>query len=60
MGGCLSDQFGRKKVLAISLFMNGVGGFASAAAPNVGWLLLFRLIAGVGKLVLDSLAHALL
>lgn len=47
-GGWLSDHMGRKRSLLGSLFLNGAAGLLSAAAPTLGWLALFRVLAGIG------------
>lgn len=47
-GGWLSDQMGRRRTLLGSLFLNGAAGILSAAAPTLGWLALFRVLAGLG------------
>jgi DHA1 family tetracycline resistance protein-like MFS transporter len=45
--GGLSDQFGRRPVLLLSLFGFGLDYLLLAFAPNIGWLFLGRLLAGV-------------
>lgn len=45
--GGLSDQYGRRPVLLISLFGFGVDYLFLALAPTLGWLFVGRLIAGV-------------
>ncbi len=47
-GGWLSDQIGRRRSLLGSLLLNGAAGLLSAAAPSLGWLALFRVLAGIG------------
>jgi DHA1 family tetracycline resistance protein-like MFS transporter len=46
--GGLSDRYGRRPVLLISLLGLGLDYFLLAAAPNIGWLVVGRLIAGIG------------
>lgn len=46
MGG-LSDQFGRRPVLLLSLFGFGVDYLLTAFAPTVAWLFAGRLVAGI-------------
>lgn len=48
VGGWLSDVVGRKRTLIWSLALNGVAGIVSAASPNLGWLAIFRVLAGIG------------
>jgi DHA1 family tetracycline resistance protein-like MFS transporter len=45
--GALSDRFGRRPVLLVSLFGAGVDYLLLAIAPNLAWLFIARLIAGV-------------
>lgn len=45
--GALSDRFGRRKVLLLSMFGLGVDYLVMGFAPSVGWLFLGRIVAGV-------------
>ncbi len=45
--GSLSDRFGRRPVLLISIFGLGFDYMIMALAPNLGWLFVGRLISGV-------------
>lgn len=45
--GGLSNQFGRRKVLLISLFGFGVDYIFLALAPNIWWLFVGRIISGI-------------
>src|SRR5215211_1983106 len=45
--GNLSDRFGRRPVLLISLFGFGIDYLFLSFAPTIGWLFVGRLIAGV-------------
>ncbi len=45
--GALSDRFGRRPVLLISLFGLGVDFVIQGLAPNIWWLFIGRLIAGI-------------
>jgi DHA1 family tetracycline resistance protein-like MFS transporter len=45
--GTLSDRFGRRPVLLISIFGLGCDYVVMAMAPNLGWLYVGRLISGV-------------
>ncbi|MFB0947310.1 MAG: TCR/Tet family MFS transporter, partial [Spirosomataceae bacterium] len=45
--GGLSDQFGRRPVLLISLFGFGVDYIFLALAPTIGWLFVGRIISGI-------------
>lgn len=46
MGG-LSDQYGRRPILLLSLFGFGIDYLILAIAPNIGWLFVGRIIAGI-------------
>lgn len=46
--GALSDRWGRRPVLLISLFGLGVDYVLLALAPNIFWLFIGRAIAGIG------------
>ena len=45
--GNLSDQYGRRPILLISLFGFGVDYLLTAFAPTIGWLFLGRIVAGI-------------
>ncbi|MCE3258420.1 MAG: TCR/Tet family transporter [Bacteroidetes bacterium] len=46
--GGLSDRFGRRPVLLTSLLGLGLDYFLLAFAPNIAWLVVGRIIAGIG------------
>lgn len=45
--GTLSDKFGRKPILLISLFGLGIDYLFHAYAPTIGWLFVGRILAGI-------------
>jgi len=45
--GALSDRFGRRPVLLVSVFGLGLDYVLMALAPNLGWLLAGRILAGI-------------
>jgi MFS transporter, DHA1 family, tetracycline resistance protein len=45
--GNLSDRFGRKPVLILSLLMLGVDYFITGIAPTIGWLFIGRILSGM-------------
>lgn len=45
--GGLSDKYGRRPILLMSLLGLGLDYFLLAFAPNIGWLVVGRLIAGI-------------
>jgi len=47
LSGNLSDRFGRRKVILISLFGSGVDYFLMAWAPTLPWFFLGRVISGI-------------
>src|SRR5215217_4126316 len=47
MLGSLSDRFGRRRVILVSLFGSGLDYFLLALAPNLGWFFAGRIIAGI-------------
>lgn len=46
--GIMADRVGRKPCLQFSLFLNTIAGAASAVAPNITWLIIFRVVGGIG------------
>jgi len=59
--GTLSDSFGRRPIIVISLVMFTVGSFGVALAPSFGWLLFFRVVqgcsAGAGRVIGQALVR---
>jgi MFS transporter, DHA1 family, tetracycline resistance protein len=45
--GNLSDRYGRRPILLLSLFGFGVDYLLTAFAPTIGWLFLGRIVAGI-------------
>lgn len=45
--GSLSDRYGRRPVLLVSLFFTAVDYVLMALAPTIGWLFLGRILAGI-------------
>ena len=46
--GPLADRIGRKRVIALSLMLFGIGSLACAYAPSMGWLIALRFLTGAG------------
>ncbi len=46
--GRLADLFGRKTIYGLEALLMGLGALASAFAPSIVWLLIFRFVMGVG------------
>lgn len=48
VGGWISDVFGRRSTLVVSLALNATAGVLSALAPNLMYLSFLRVFAGIG------------
>ena len=46
--GVIADKWGRKKCLLYSTGINAIAGLLSASTPTIGWLIFFRVVAGMG------------
>jgi MFS transporter, PHS family, inorganic phosphate transporter len=46
--GRVADIFGRKKMYGFEVLILAIGAIASALAPNITWLIIFRIILGIG------------
>ena len=46
--GRIADMFGRKRIYGLEVLILAVGAIASAFAPNITWLIIFRCILGIG------------
>ncbi len=46
--GWLSDRFGRKNVFTVSLGLFAIGSLLVALAPNLLWVVIFRILQGLG------------
>ncbi len=49
IGGAMGDQLGRKKIFIIGIFIFIAGSAACGFAPDVNFLILFRIIQGIGS-----------
>ena len=58
--GPLSDRFGRRKVLLVSLVLFTLGSALCAAANSLGWLIAARALQGIGAGSGPTLARAIL
>jgi MFS family permease len=46
--GILSDRYGRRSVLQWTILTYSVGTFLSGFSPNIEWLIVFRIVTGLG------------
>jgi len=46
--GRIADIFGRKKMYGIEVLILAAGAIASAFSPNITWLIIFRIVLGIG------------
>jgi MFS transporter, PHS family, inorganic phosphate transporter len=46
--GRIADMFGRKRIYGLEVLILAAGAIASAFAPNITWLIIFRCILGIG------------
>jgi MFS transporter, FSR family, fosmidomycin resistance protein len=58
--GVLADRLSRKKLLAVGLFINGLGFAGLAFAPNYAWALVCVVVAGLGGSFYHPAATALI
>jgi MFS transporter, DHA1 family, multidrug resistance protein len=47
--GALSQQYGRRRLLILGLVIAAAGSLASALAPSIGWLIVWRFVQGTGS-----------
>jgi EmrB/QacA subfamily drug resistance transporter len=59
-GAALGDRFGRRRMFVVGLGVFVAGSAACALAPTVGWLIVSRVVQGVGSALVMPLAMALL
>ncbi|MEA2333077.1 MAG: hypothetical protein QOH58_3215 [Thermoleophilaceae bacterium] len=57
--GRLADQFGRKRFFVIGLTIFTIGSALCAAAWSIEWLIIFRLVQGIGAGILAPLGFAI-
>ncbi|MCW2236647.1 MFS transporter [Azospirillum canadense] len=58
VAGMISDRFGRKPIMAVSLLVSGTLGILGALAPDWGWLLALRALEGLALSGLPAVAMA--
>ena len=57
--GYFADRFGRRRILVIGYVLFAGGALLCAVAPNIGWLLAFRLLQAVGGTALTPTSLAI-
>ncbi|WP_194898679.1 MFS transporter [Catenulispora pinisilvae] len=60
VGGSLGDRFGRRKVFLIGVVWFALASLACGLSPNLGFLITFRAVQGVGSALLTPGALALI
>lgn len=58
--GALSDTYGRRPIMVIGSLILMVGGVGCVFAPTIEWMLLFRLIQGIGASAAAVVAFAMI
>ena len=58
--GRLADIAGRKVIFVTGFFVFIVGSMLSGLSPGVGWLILFRIVQGIGAAMIFSIQFALI
>ena len=48
IGGALTDRFGRRKMIILAGIIFTVSALGTALAPTVGWLIVARVVSGIG------------
>jgi EmrB/QacA subfamily drug resistance transporter len=59
IGGALADAYGKARILALGCALFGVSSIACALAPGAGWLIVARVVQGVGAALLTPASLAL-
>ena len=60
VGGSLGDRFGRRRVFMVGVAWFGAASLACAAATDIGMLVAFRALQGIGAALLTPVALAIL
>jgi MFS transporter, DHA2 family, methylenomycin A resistance protein len=59
-GGVLSDRVGRKGMFMAGVTLFGLGSLIAGVAPSVGWLLLGRVVQGLGPAIVTPTSLAII
>jgi EmrB/QacA subfamily drug resistance transporter len=60
LSGSTADRFGRKRVFVVGLAVFSVASLLCSVAPNVEWLVLFRVLQAVGGSMLNPVAMSII
>ena len=60
LSSSMADRFGRKRIFRIGLGTFVLGSALCAVAPNLGWLIAFRALQGIGGSMLNPVAMAVI
>jgi EmrB/QacA subfamily drug resistance transporter len=60
VGGSLGDRFGRRRIFVVGVVWFALASLACGIAPNIGFLIAFRAIQGIGSALLTPGALALI
>jgi EmrB/QacA subfamily drug resistance transporter len=60
LGGSVADRFGRRRVFQVGLVVFSVASLLCSLAPDLGWLVAFRALQGVGGAMLNPVAISII
>jgi EmrB/QacA subfamily drug resistance transporter len=60
LSGSMSDRFGRRRVFQIGLVLFTIGSLLCSLAPNIGGLIAFRAVQGLGASMLNPVALSII
>lgn len=58
--GSMADRLGRRKVFQIGLVLFTIGSLACSLAPNLTWLVIFRMLQAIGGSMLNPVAMSII
>jgi EmrB/QacA subfamily drug resistance transporter len=60
LSGSMADRFGRRRVFMLGLCVFTVGSLLCSLAPSLQWLIVFRMLQGVGGSMLNPVAMSII
>ncbi len=60
LAGSMADRFGRRRVFMLGLCTFTLGSLLCSLAPNLQWLIVFRMLQGVGGSMLNPVAMSII